>query len=198
MFVAVWPPDGVRAALAGLERPRHPDVRWSHPASWHVTLRFLGEVRDPGPPGAALAAVPGMLRGDPRSDPGTRSGATAEPGACPPSHPRRPGPPVAVLGPAVSWFPGRRVLQVPVTGLDRLATAVHAATRASVPDPAGGAPEPPFRGHVTLARARGRRRGPAELAGAPVEATWPVDEVTLVASTGGAAPRYEVLTAVAL
>jgi 2'-5' RNA ligase len=43
LFVALWPPDDVVAALSGLERPADPAVRWTTPDQWHVTLRFLGD-----------------------------------------------------------------------------------------------------------------------------------------------------------
>lgn len=61
-------------------------------------------------------------------------------------------PTTAELGPTTGRF-GRRVLHVPVTGLEGLATAAVAATAG-----VGTAPDSrPFSGHVTLARARDRR-----------------------------------------
>jgi RNA 2',3'-cyclic 3'-phosphodiesterase len=57
LFVAVEVPDEVRDAVAALERPEGDDVRWSEPGSWHVTLRFLGEVDDGEAPVAALGRV---------------------------------------------------------------------------------------------------------------------------------------------
>lgn len=93
----------------------------------------------------------------------------------------------AVAGPAVTRL-GRAVLCVPVGGLDDLAAAVVGAT--------GHPPEDrPFHGHVTLARARGRRGVvPAAAAGEPVERRWPVAEVVLVRShLGDRGPRYETL-----
>ena len=44
LFVAVWPPDEVVAELAALPRPEVAGLRWTEPAQWHVTLRFLGEM----------------------------------------------------------------------------------------------------------------------------------------------------------
>ena len=76
---------------------------------------------------------------------------------------------------------GRRVLHVPVSGLEALAAAV---------DPQ---PERPFSGHLTLARSRrGEDLRPRAGVAVPAEAQvpWPVAEVTLVASAGG---HYEVL-----
>ena len=95
----------------------------------------------------------------------------------------------ATLGPTLRRL-GGSVLCVPVAGLEPLAAAVVEATRTL------GAPaeDRPFRGHLTLARTRGRRRLPGSLAGAPAGGVWPVDEVTLVRSRLSAGPaRYEVL-----
>jgi 2'-5' RNA ligase len=58
LFVAVWPPPEVLDALARLDRPAVPGVRWTRRESRHVTLWFLGEVDDPAPLAAALDAAP--------------------------------------------------------------------------------------------------------------------------------------------
>jgi 2'-5' RNA ligase len=58
LFVAVQPPDDVLDLLAALPRPERPGVRWTGRDTWHVTLRFLGEVDDPGPVADALDAAP--------------------------------------------------------------------------------------------------------------------------------------------
>ena len=52
-------PDRVRRAVAAVDRPPGDDVRWADPSSWHVTLRFLGELDDAsgGRGREALAAV---------------------------------------------------------------------------------------------------------------------------------------------
>ena len=55
LFVAVWPPDDVMAALAALPRPSLPGVRWTAPQRLHVTMRFLGEA-DESAVTAALAS----------------------------------------------------------------------------------------------------------------------------------------------
>ena len=76
-----------------------------------------------------------------------------------------------------------RVLHVPAAGLDGIAAAVRDATIPLVPEPEPD--EPPFNGHLTLARAKGRL-GPtarAALAGIPFEAEFEVPHVDLVAST---------------
>jgi 2'-5' RNA ligase len=161
LFVAVWPPPEVVAALAELPRPALPDVRWTTPDQWHVTLRFLGDVASPDDAVAALSSV---------------VAPAAE----------------AVVGPAVALV-GRRILSVPVSGLERVAEAVITAT-AGIGDPP---PSRPFTGHVTLARTRGGRgRGAA---GAAIEARWTVREVHLVRShLSSRGARYETVATTVL
>jgi RNA 2',3'-cyclic 3'-phosphodiesterase len=93
----------------------------------------------------------------------------------------------AVAGPAVTRL-GRQVLCVPVAGLDDLAAAVLAATGQPSEDR-------PFHGHVTLARARGRRGVvPRAATGEAVDLTWPVHGVSLVRShLGSDGARHETL-----
>ena len=57
LFVAVELPADVRGAVDLIERPAGDDVRWSRPESWHVTLRFLGEVDGDDDARAALARI---------------------------------------------------------------------------------------------------------------------------------------------
>jgi len=167
LFVAVWPSPAAVATLAtALERPAVEGLRWTTPDQWHVTLRFLGAA-DPTPVAEALAPV---AEGAGTPGGGTRSAV------------------VAVAGPAVGHF-GRQVLHLPVAGLDDLAAAVAAATTAWGPG------DHPFRGHLTLARARRRARvdlGP--WTAALLAVSWEVRELTLVASdtTAGGA-RYTIL-----
>ncbi len=156
LFVAVWPPDRVLAALAGLSRPAVPGLRWTGREQWHVTLRFLGPVDDQRPVVDALRSV--VAR--------TSMGRAG------------PGPVEAALGPAVGRF-GNRVLHVPVSGLGDLAGRVVEATAGL-----GRPPEDrDFAGHLTLARvAKGARVDLRPLAGEEVSARWTVDEVCLVES----------------
>jgi RNA 2',3'-cyclic 3'-phosphodiesterase len=96
----------------------------------------------------------------------------------------------AVLGPEVDRF-GRRVLHVPVGGLDGAAAGVVAATAGL-----GQPPEDrPFHGHITLARVADRARVDLRpLIGRAVDAEWRVDAICLVASRlSPAGARYEVL-----
>lgn len=58
--MAAWPSPEVRAALRSIAGDERPGLRWTPEESWHVTLRFLGEVPDPDPVAEALAAeLPG-------------------------------------------------------------------------------------------------------------------------------------------
>jgi RNA 2',3'-cyclic 3'-phosphodiesterase len=166
-FVAVAVPDDVADVLAALDRPAFDGVRWTSRGQWHVTLRFLGELTRTSPVVERLERE-------------VSQGAALE----------------ATLGPATGWFPGRRVLQVPVQGLDDLATRTRVALRGLG---AAGDDRLPFNGHVTLARVRGPRPGPAGLAGTHVWASWTVRDVLLVASTlGPGGARYTEVASVAL
>jgi RNA 2',3'-cyclic 3'-phosphodiesterase len=171
LFVAVSPPEEVLALIEALPRPNLQKLRWTTSDQWHVTLRFLGEVRKPEPVAEALHSVPAALK-----DAGV---AVVE----------------AVLGPAVAWFTGRRILQVPVAGTETLAELASDAT-AEFGEPPDKAP---YAGHITLARVRGKVKGPVNLAGTPVHGAWRVDDIVLVSSTlGSGGARYEVLERVPL
>jgi RNA 2',3'-cyclic 3'-phosphodiesterase len=156
LFVAAWPDDLTRDRLSALDLGRARNLRLVGPTRWHVTLRFLGDVveKQLGPLGHALLAS-----------------AASEP-----------GPVECRLGPVTGWFTGVRVLQLPATGLDGLADAVRAGTVPVVPEQAQG--EPPFNGHLTLARAKGRlgAAAQAELAGIPFASAFLVQHIDLVAS----------------
>lgn len=96
---------------------------------------------------------------------------------------------IATMGPATGLL-GRQVLCVPVAGLDPLADAVRAAVA-----PLCQLEARPFRGHLTLARVRGRRRVPPALSGLPLAAEWRVDDFSLVASTlDPGSARYRTLS----
>ena len=99
--------------------------------------------------------------------------------------------PVAVMGETVQRF-GREILYVPVAGVEELAAAVAASTA----DLGRPPPDRPFTGHLTLARARGRRGDVRPGVGARLQRTarWEVAEATLVASRlDRAGARYEVV-----
>ena len=159
LFVAAWPDDDTRRQLSGLQQELGgtKGLRFVGPSRWHVTLCFLGEVgqEDVDPIGDALVAAAAAF----------------------------PGPVECRLGPGTAWFTGVRVLQLPATGLDGLAAVVREATLPFVPEPAD--PAPPFNGHLTLARSKGRRLGVAalgEMSNIPFEAAFAVPSVDLVRS----------------
>jgi 2'-5' RNA ligase len=168
-FLAVWPSTEVADLLGGLDRPTAPGLRWTRPHQWHVTLRFCGEVPD-----GELPALVDALR----------AGLVGEPSA------------VVTTAGATAQFDRSGVLHLPVTGLDRLAGRVRAASA-----PFGDAHDDrPFSGHLTLARARARRALPPGLVGRAVEpVTWTAGEVAVVASTlDPAGARYRTVAAVPL
>lgn len=88
------------------------------------------------------------------------------------------------LGPAVGRL-GERVICVPVAGLDDLAAAVRAVT-----DDLGGlsAPEP-FRGHLTLGRARADDTA-VPLVGQPFSVRFVADRMVLFESRQGAGGHH--------
>jgi 2'-5' RNA ligase len=165
-FVAAWPDEPTRQRLAALELGHTKNLRLVGPARWHVTLRFLGEVTD-----AQLEPLGDALQ----------AGVVAQR-----------GPLQCRLGPATAWFSRVRVLQLPAHGLDELAATVARSTGLIVTERAGG--EPPFNGHLTLARVKGRLgpQGQAELEGIPFDSTFAVEAVDLVASAPS--PRGHVYT----
>ena len=57
LFVAAWPPDEVLDRVEALDRPEVAGLRWTTRDQWHVTLRFLGTVDEPGPVVDALASM---------------------------------------------------------------------------------------------------------------------------------------------
>jgi 2'-5' RNA ligase len=94
----------------------------------------------------------------------------------------------AVAGPSTRRL-GDAVWVLPVDGLAPLADAVAAAT-AEIGEPV---PSRPFRGHVTLGRAR-RPAGLRDLPGGAIEAAWDVEEITLVSSElHPAGARYSIV-----
>lgn len=155
--MAVWPDEPTRTRLSALDLGSGHGLRVVGPGQWHITLRFLGEVGDDRVP--ELSDALGRV-------------AASMPGAL-----------QCRLGPGTAWFSGDRVLQIPVEGLEGLAGAVRVATYPVVPDV--GDRLPAFRGHLTVARSKGRRDGASErrpLAGIPFAAALDVGSFDLVAS----------------
>jgi 2'-5' RNA ligase len=164
LFVAVTPsPEAVeelRAAAAPV-RSAHPDLRWTRPEQWHLTLAFLGEVDDRA-----------------------RADLTARLERAAGRHP-----PLQLALQGAGRF-GDRVLWTRITGevagLKRLAASVQAAARrARLP-----VEERPYRPHLTLARGRegvSLRPLVAELAEF-TGGSWTATQLHLVRSHLGAGP----------
>jgi RNA 2',3'-cyclic 3'-phosphodiesterase len=164
LFVAVRPPD---AALTQLEnvvqglRTGAPELSWTTPAQWHLTLVFLADVPDD--------RVPELER---------RLGSAAS----------RNAPARLSIGGGGRF--GDRVLFAKIGGdLDpvrRLAASAQAAARRTGLD----VEERPYRPHLTLARARGRadlRPLVAEVNGFR-GVDWVAAEIELVRSRLGKGP----------
>ena len=185
LFFGVAPAAPLRALLQSgsdeLRRlPAGAGLRWLDPASYHMTLAFLGQVADARLE-ALLAAARGGLREAPASQP--------------------------ALGELV-WLPQSsrpRVLAVMVRGDERL-LATHAALCQALARAGFALERRPLLPHITLARCQRRppERWPPdlrELAGAwrSGGAAWPVAAVTLFESRllpGGA--RYRRLATLPL
>lgn len=94
----------------------------------------------------------------------------------------------AVVGPAMTVV-GRRVVCVPVSGLEPVAEAVLAAT-AGIGEPP---PSRPFTGHITVARTRDRRVD-RRVDRAAIHERWTVRELHLVRShLSPRGARYETV-----
>lgn len=167
LFVGVWPDPAVQHQLAEVARPEVPRLRWTTADQWHVTLAFLGQVPAEDAEKLGQAVVQ----------------AAAELAA----------PPLVVAGPATARL-GRSILSLPVDGLDEAAWRVRAALGRFGREVEAGDEHGGFRGHLTLARARGRARIPPALVGLPFSARWRVGELHLIASTLTAeGARYETV-----
>lgn len=177
-FIAVRLGDAHRSALADCVAlwSRHPDLtslRWTDPASWHVTLAFLGSTA----PGDVSRIV----------EAGTS--ATAGTGA------------IRMTTAGLGAFPDASRARVAWQGIDddgRLGE-VAAALRSSL----GLRAQSPFRPHLTLARARGRpadlRRWLADPdPPAPRISLTATEAVLFRSHLGREAPRHEELAAFAL
>lgn len=135
-FFAWEPPEAARLALAALvrelrARPDGDTVRWVRPESYHVTLRFLGNVPAADVP-ALARAVEAALAGSVRFP--------------------------VTLG-ATRAFPSDRQPRVVVIELEPEAELAALAAHVEAGVVAAGLPaeKRPFRAHLTLGRVRSRR-----------------------------------------
>jgi 2'-5' RNA ligase len=164
LFIAVWPPPEVIAAIEALPRPAQDGLRWTTPDQWHVTLRFFGSVEAWQPVVEAL------------------DGTHLPPGL------------VAKAGPSLGRFGGRvlHIPVAGLEPLAAVVTAATAGI-GMPPEPrpfhghltlarssGRGRPRPT----VDL----------RPLAAVPFAATWPVEELTVVESvTGRGGARYSTV-----
>ena len=180
-FIAVPLPEGLRADLTDVVaawrgEPHGPDLRWTDPAGWHVTLAFLGWI-EAGLSEEILARL--VL-------------------------PAREAEPVDLASGGVGAFPSprrARVLWYGLTDADGIAASLTKGIwRALAPIVPGAHDESPFRPHVTLARARAERGVDlvSWMAGRAVPTgVVPLERVILYRSHLGRGPaHYEPLGAV--
>ena len=165
LFVAIWPDDAPRDALAHTVDPVRraaPDVRWQPPARWHITLAFLG-VADPERAAARISTL--ERRGDtPAAGPLRLAGA-------------------GIFGPVI-WVGVEHGpwLAEMAGGLQRV---LHVADRRFRAHVTVGR----LRGEGAAARAQevvpllSPHAGPA----------WTPREITLVESVPGPAPEYRII-----
>jgi RNA 2',3'-cyclic 3'-phosphodiesterase len=177
LFIAISPPEPVLAELASAVKPlqeRAPDLRWSQPAAWHLTLAFLGET--------TVDVLPDLSRRLER--------AAARHPACT----------LAVAGGGA--FPSARKARVLWAGLraDRRALAALAASTAAAARRAGAPPPDEgraYRPHLTLARSQDPADVTALVAALATFAgqQWTAQRISLIRShLGRGVPRYEHLS----
>jgi RNA 2',3'-cyclic 3'-phosphodiesterase len=172
LFVAVRPDEAAIDDLAeAVDRVRRSPaataLRWQPPSQWHVTLAFLGEPREVDLDDIASRLAPLAER------------------------PVVPGVRIASAG----CF-GRQILWMGVGDDDQVAALTNLAL--AVPPLLRGSglaiDRRPWRGHLTVARARHGDARPvvAQLAGYRGP-SWDVDTLLLVQSTGGPHPQHRVV-----
>jgi RNA 2',3'-cyclic 3'-phosphodiesterase len=182
MFVAIVPPDEAVESLAEFLEPRRdagPDLRWTDPEQWHLTLAFM-----PAAPDRVLDdLVERLARVSRRHEPV----------------------PLRVAG--AGSFPNPYASRVLWAGLEHDGDALRHLARGirGVCAKAGAGPEGgPFHPHITLARTRRPVEASRWLRVLDPYAgpAWVAREVTLISSHLGEGrgnrPRYEVVAALPL
>jgi 2'-5' RNA ligase len=163
LFVALAVPESARGALVAAVAPlraAHPDLRWTRPAGWHLTLAFLGA----GSVGDRVRAQLAV----------GRAAATAAPVD------------LAIDG-RLGRF-GDRVLWAHVRDRDAGLAALADAVRIALVDHGFAVDDRAFRAHLTLARGRTGQRLPPDrrITGSGVPARWTASTVALIDSRPGA------------
>jgi len=169
IFVAAWPPDGLRRDLEAWaqEQSSPGGVRWVGPDRLHLTLAFAGEVDGPE---QVLAAVSEVVAGV--------------------------APVSAVVGVATVRLGG--VLAVPVEGVDDLGRRLTAAVATAVgrDEPRGFRGHLTLARVGRRQRVPSALVGVDVLGGS--HPAWPVDRLDVVRSHLGVDPRYETLDTIPL
>jgi 2'-5' RNA ligase len=184
LFVAIVPPPAVVAELSRqlgpVQAAAAPELRWTTPDTWHITLTFLGDV-----PQAVVPDLSARLELAARGQRAARlrlRGGSAFPRA------ER----AAFLTAVVTTVP-RPAGSRPLAAL--AAAVADAARQAGAPPPAD---DPPYRAHLTLARLRPAANVSPLLAGLVSLAVgpWRAPDIRLIRSHLGdpsGAPRYAEL-----
>ena len=183
LFVSIEPPEDAVEHLdefLAVRRPSGPELRWSSPGQWHLTLAFMGAAPDR----VVEDVVDGVTAVAVRTPP---VGLAVAGGGCFPDVTR-----AKVLWAGVA---GAEDVDDGVEALGRLARGVRSACSVAGAAPEGG----PFVPHLTLGRfswaedATRWVRVLSTYAGPP----WVATEVTVVAShlprERGHRPRHEVV-----
>jgi 2'-5' RNA ligase len=174
LFVAIDIPADVRRALSDAVTPlrdRHDELRWTRPATWHLTLAFLGDV-----------PIGGRIRASNALHLATRSARSCG---------------VALSG-RLGSFQGRfgdRVLWAAVepedSGLQMLVDCIRRELNAADVE----FDDRPFRPHLTLARGRRGQALPRvrALTGPGLPCRWAVPTVALMSSRQGQGNHYRTI-----
>ena len=176
IFAAVVPPDDALADLGDFLEPRRdagPELRWTDPSLWHVTLAFMADVPERRLDDVALAVAEAAAQREPFTA-RLRAG-----GAFPHAADAR-----------VLWI-GVDGSSSALTSLDALARGVRASCSHIGATPEGGG----FQPHLTVARARHPFEATRWLRvlDAFSGGDWVADEVSLFAShapSGGRPRQY--------
>jgi 2'-5' RNA ligase len=196
LFVAAYPPPGVRDDLAGLvgdlsvgqPRERGRSVRLAPAENWHATLAFLGEVPDPQVDEVRLALDRAVERWRTAADAGV-------PGVAPDAG-TRDAPQVQIAGGGTFGRSRFTTLWAGLRGDVEALSGVAEAVRGGLREARLPYDDKRFRPHVTIARP-GDRITADELA-ADLAALqeyegpmWTVGDIRLMRSHLGPRPTYE-------